>query len=113
QKWVSRGYAVIAIDYRLDPRLNGPHTQLDQLVAATNAILDAQESVRWLKAHAAGYGIDPTRIASIGDSAGGAISLGLSAAPDTHPAGPYSAFSPTVAAAVSTGAYLTPGIEAG
>ena len=113
EQWASRGYAAIAIDYRLDPLLNGPHTQLDQLKAASDAIADAQESVRWLKAHAATYGIDTTRIASVGDSAGGAISLGLAAAPDTHPTSPYSAYSPSVAAAVSTGAYLTPGLEAG
>ena len=107
------GYAVIAIDYRLDPLLNGPHTLADQLQAAANAIADAQESVRWLKAHAATYGIDTTRIAAVGDSAGGAIALGLSAVPDSHPTSPYSAYSPSVAAAVSTGAYLTPGLEAG
>ncbi len=113
EKWSSYGYAVIAIDYRLDPLLNGPHTQLDQLQAAANAIADAQESVRWLKAHAATFGIDTTRIAAVGDSAGGAIALGLSAVPDSHPTSPYSAYSPSVAAAVSTGAYLTPGLEAG
>ncbi len=113
QKWSSMGYAVIAIDYRLDPLLNGPHTLADQLQAAANAIADAQESVRWLKAHAATYGIDTTRIAAVGDSAGGAIALGLSAVPDSHPASPYSAYSPSVAAAVSTGAYLTPGLDAG
>jgi dienelactone hydrolase len=113
-QWVARGYAVIAIDYRLDPNLNGPHTEADQLTAATDAIADAQESVRWLRAHAATYGIDTTRIAAAGDSAGGAIALGLSAAPDTHPStSPYASFSASVAAAVSTGAYLTPGLDAG
>jgi dienelactone hydrolase len=113
-QWVARGFAVIAIDYRLDPNLNGPHTEADQLTAAADAIADAQESVRWLRAHAATYGIDTTRIAAAGDSAGGAIALGLSAAPDTHPAAsPYASFSASVAAAVSTGAYLTPGLDAG
>ena len=47
-----------------------------------DAIADAQESVRWLRAHATTYGIDPTRIAAVGDSAGGAIALGLAAAPE-------------------------------
>jgi dienelactone hydrolase len=114
EDWMARGYAVIAIDYRLDPNLNGPHTEQDQLTAASDAIADAQESVRWLRAHATTYGIDPTRIAAVGDSAGGAIALGLAAAPDTHPAtSPYASYSASVAAAASTGAYLTPGLEAG
>ncbi len=114
EDWMERGYAVIAIDYRLDPNLNGPHTEQDQLNAAAEAIADAQESVRWLRANAATYDIDTTRIAAAGDSAGGAIALGLSAAPDTHPStSPYASYSASVAAAVSTGAYLTPGLEAG
>jgi dienelactone hydrolase len=112
--WMERGYAVIAIDYRLDPNLLGPHTEQDQLTAAADAIADAQESVRWLRASAATYDIDPARIAAVGDSAGGAIALGLAAVPDTHPASsPYSSYSASVEAAVSTGAYLTPGLEAG
>jgi dienelactone hydrolase len=114
ENWMERGYAVIAIDYRLDPNLNGPHTELDQLTAASDAIADAQESVRWLRAHATTYNIDTTRIAAAGDSAGGAIALGLAAAPDPHPAtSPYASYSASVRAAVSTGAYLTPGLEAG
>ncbi len=113
-QWVERGFAVIAIDYRLDPNLNGPHTEADQLTAAADAISDAQESVRWLRAHAATYGIDTARIAAAGDSAGGAIALGLAAVPDSHPStSPYADYSASVAAAVSTGAYLTPGLEAG
>ncbi len=114
EDWMARGYAVIAIDYRLDPNLNGPHTEQDQLTAAADAIADAQESVRWLRAHATTYGIDTTRIAAVGDSAGGAIALGLAAVPDTHPAtSPYAGDAASVEAAVSTGAYLTPGLEAG
>lgn len=59
-----------------------------------------------------GYDIDPTRIATVGYSAGGAISLGIAVATDLTPGGPLAAYSPTVAA-VSTGAQLTPGIDAG
>jgi dienelactone hydrolase len=119
QEWMERGYAAIAIDYRLDANLNGPHTEQDQLNAASEAITDAQEAVRWLRANATTYDIDSTRIAAAGDSAGGAIALGLSAVPDTHAAGnpyttsPYASYSASVEAAVSTGAYLTPGLEAG
>jgi dienelactone hydrolase len=113
-QWMARGFAVIAIDYRLDPNLIGPHSATEQLTAAADAIADAQESVRWLRANASLYDIDTTRIAAAGDSAGGAIALGLAAAPDTHPStSPYASYSASVRAAVSTGAYLTPGLEAG
>ena len=114
QHWLERGFAVASIDYRLDPKLIGPHAATEQLIAAANAIADAQESVRWLRAHATAYHLDTNRIAAIGDSAGGAIALGLSAVPDSHPASsPYAAYSAAVQAAVSTGAYLTPGLQAG
>ena len=59
-------------------------------------------------AHADAYGIDPDRIAALGASAGGEIALGVALLEDLSPTGPYRDESPRVAAAVSTGAYLTP-----
>lgn len=106
REYARRGYVAASIGYRLDPRV----AQGGLLVAATNAIDDGMESVRWLKANAATYGIDVTRIGALGVSAGGAITLGLSVADDPTPGGPLAAFSPTIDAAVSTGAHLTPGI---
>jgi dienelactone hydrolase len=94
------------IDYRLRPN----DTPEEQLAAASDAIDDAMESVRWLKAHAAAYGIDTGRIGVLGSSAGGAIALGVALAEDPTPGGPLAAFSPHVAAGVSTGAHLTPGL---
>ena len=43
--------------------------------AAIEAQHDAQAAVRWLRAHAADYGIDPTRIAVGGGSAGADTAL--------------------------------------
>lgn len=40
-------------------------------------ICDVQASVRWLRAHAADYGVDATRIAAIGQSAGAHLALML------------------------------------
>lgn len=34
-------------------------------------LLDARRGIRWVRAHAEGYGIDPNRIGAIGSSAGG------------------------------------------
>jgi acetyl esterase/lipase len=59
----SRGYVVAAVNYRLSGEAPSP-AQADDVDAA----------IRWLKAHAADYGIDPTRSATWGDSSGGHLS---------------------------------------
>jgi len=105
-QYARRGFVVASIDYRLRPN----DTQAEQLVAAVQAIDDAMESVRWLKANAPTYGVDPDRIAALGSSAGGAIVLGVGHAADLTPGGPLSGYSPAVTAVVSTGAHLTPGL---
>jgi dienelactone hydrolase len=63
------GYVVVSINYRLlgsgcvgNPSGCG--------LAAIEAKRDAQAAVRWLRANAATYGIDPTRIGIGGESAG-------------------------------------------
>jgi len=62
----ARGYAVAAIDYRLDR---------DPVAA----VQDAKAAVRFLRANAAKFRLDPTRFAAWGDSAGGytVIMLGV------------------------------------
>lgn len=110
--YAMRGFVAVSINYRLDPGVK-PSDAPRYLRAATNGIDDAMEAVRWVRRHAATYRIDPTRIAAVGSSAGGAIALGLAATDDPTPGGPLAAHSPKVRAAVSTGAHLTPGIEAG
>jgi len=57
-----RGYAAATITYRLAPEAGFPA-----------AVHDAKAAVRWVRAHAAEYGIDPGRIAIGGGSAGGQI----------------------------------------
>jgi acetyl esterase/lipase len=55
-----RGYAVASIDYRLSPEAKFP-AQIE----------DVKSSIRWLRANAAKYRLDPARIAVWGSSAGG------------------------------------------
>lgn len=72
-QYLSAGYTVFAIDYRLDPE-----TKLDQIVA------DVCDAVTWIRKHGPDIAhIDPERIAVIGHSAGGylALSLGYRLAP--------------------------------
>jgi len=54
------GYAWFSIDYRLAPSVKFPQ-----------AIDDLYSAIRWLKANAAAYHVDASRIAIIGESAGG------------------------------------------
>ena len=67
------GYVGVTIDYRLVSVADAGGPNEPALAAA--ATLDAQQSVRYLKANAATYGVDPTRIAMLGNSAGGALAL--------------------------------------
>lgn len=57
-----RGYAAATIRYRLSGEAPYPA-----------AVHDVKAAVRWMRAHAATYGIDPDRIAVAGGSAGGQI----------------------------------------
>jgi acetyl esterase/lipase len=64
------GYAAFNIDYRLFDRREGTNpwpTQLD----------DAQRAVRWVRANAATYGVDPDRIGALGWSSGGQLAAFL------------------------------------
>lgn len=56
----ARGYAVASIGYRLSSQARYP-AQIE----------DCKAAVRWLRAHAGDYGIDPARIGVWGASAGG------------------------------------------
>jgi acetyl esterase/lipase len=58
----SRGYVVASLNYRLGGEAKWP--------AATE---DVDAAIRWLKAHAADYGIDKSRVAIWGGSAGGQL----------------------------------------
>lgn len=57
---VAKGFVVAAIDYRLAPKDKWPAQ-----------IIDSKCAVRYLRAHASTYGIDPQRIGAWGGSAGG------------------------------------------
>jgi dienelactone hydrolase len=63
------GYVVVSINYRLlgSGCVANPSSCT---TAAIEAKRDAQAAVRWLRANAATYGIDPTRIGIGGESAG-------------------------------------------
>ena len=59
-KLAERGYVAVTVTYRLAPKYPFPA-----------AVYDVKAAVRWLRANAEKYHIDPQKIASLGDSAGG------------------------------------------
>ena len=63
-KLLDRGYAVASVNYRLSGEASHPA-----------GITDCKTALRYLKAHAGEYGIDPDRVASAGDSSGGHYAL--------------------------------------
>jgi acetyl esterase/lipase len=67
---LERGYAVVALNYRLSWEATFPAQ-----------VQDVKAAVRWIRANAKWYYLDPTRMAAWGGSAGGYLStmLGVSA----------------------------------
>ncbi|ATB50350.1 alpha/beta hydrolase [Corallococcus macrosporus] len=80
--FTARGYALLSFDYRLFPAATG-----------LKAPGDVKCGIRWVKDHAAAYGIDPDRLVLFGESAGGHLaalagySAGDSRLPSTCGAG--------------------------
>lgn len=62
EELASHGYVGMAIDYDLSPQVHFPV-----------ALHESKEAIRWLRAHAAEYHVDPQRIAVAGSSAGGEL----------------------------------------
>lgn len=70
KKIAERGYVAVTVTYRLAPKYQFPA-----------AVYDVKAAVRWLRANAAKYKIDPKKIGVVGDSAGGHLAqfLGVTA----------------------------------
>lgn len=66
EQLAAKGWVAFSINYRLDEPAVFP-AEID----------DAQAAVRWVRAHADEYQVDPARIAAIGESAGGHLTAML------------------------------------
>jgi predicted esterase len=103
-----KGYLNVSITYRLEPPgCSAGGVTPTCITAIVEAQQDAQTAVQYLRANAATYGIDTTRIAISGTSAGAITALNVGFASSENPAA-------SVAAAVSlSGARIGPAIDAG
>jgi acetyl esterase/lipase len=83
-EFARKGYVNVSINYRLAPEgcVGSPGESC--IIGIVQAMQDGQTAVRFLRARAAKYGIDPTRIAIGGSSAGAitALNVGYNA---SHP----------------------------
>ena len=86
-----RGFVVASADYRTSNEASFPA-----------ALEDAKTAVRYLKAHAAQYCIDPDRICAAGESAGGTIAvlLGTTGSAAEYDTGGWAQYSSDVSAVV-------------
>jgi acetyl esterase/lipase len=71
KKLAKNGYVAVTVTYRLAPKYQFPA-----------AVYDVKAAVRWLRANAAKYHIDPDRIGTMGGSAGGHLALFLGVTAD-------------------------------
>lgn len=90
-KLAAAGYVFVSVNYVLGPR------------AWPANLLDCKNAVRFVRQHAARYGIDPDRIAAMGTSAGGHLAMMVGYTTDHaefEPTAPYAGVSSRVAAVV-------------
>jgi para-nitrobenzyl esterase len=102
--FAKKGYVNVSIDYRLEPggcSAGGP--TVNCVRAIREATEDAQTAVRFLRTNAATYGIDPTRIAIGGSSAGAITALHVGYGTSENPASAVRA-----AVSLSGGSILAP-----
>jgi acetyl esterase/lipase len=98
----ARGWVAVSIEYRVNPN------QCDSVQAIAAATWDARAAVRWMRANATSLGVDASRIAISGYSAGAFIALGVAYGGPPGTSG-TPGWSSDVAAAIShAGAWFGP-----
>lgn len=82
-----QGYVGMSINYRVEPGgCSAANPTASCVLAIQEATQDAQTAVQFLRANAAKYGVDPTRIAIAGSSAGAITALQVGYASAETPA---------------------------
>jgi acetyl esterase/lipase len=89
--FAKRGYAVVSVDYSVTYRSRYPES-----------VEDAKLAIRFIKAHGAEYNLDTSRIALMGESAGGYLTalLGVTGKEKKFDTGGYENYSSEVQAAI-------------
>jgi acetyl esterase/lipase len=90
----SEGLVAFSLGYRLVDGPKGPVWPVP--------LIDVQLAVRWVRAHAAAFGLDPGQVCAMGDSAGGQLVVMLAALATIAP-GDRAAMLPTLSPRVNCG----------
>jgi acetyl esterase len=78
-----RGLVTVLVDYRVKCRYGATTTIMDE-------VADAKSAMRWVRGHANELGVDPSRIAAVGSSAGGQLAAATALLTDfDDPADPH------------------------
>ena len=99
--YAAKGYVCISVNYRLD-------------VDKKACVEDVKCAVRWLRAHAEKYNVDPDRIGAAGNSSGGHLALMLAVCPASaglEGDGPYQEHSSMVQSAHCSSTPIMPGFR--
>lgn len=81
QALLKEGFCVVSVNYRLVKK-NGP-------IAMRDCVIDSQDALRFISAHHKELGIDPMKIHTFGDSAGGQLAqIVLLSSPEAIPGDP-------------------------
>jgi len=94
-EFAARGYVCVTVNYRL----------LGEAAGIDDCIADVKCAVRWLRAHAEEYNVDPTSFGAYGNSAGAHLVSILGLCPKSAAMegdGPYQAYSSMVQAVVAS-----------
>ena len=111
QDYATLGYIGCTINYRLTRQDIIQESEENLKAAVNDAIEDAMNAIRYLKTQSSIYNIDNDRILTIGNSAGGFISLHNAidndeSFPDQESINDYPGISSSVSASISTGAVI-------
>ena len=117
-----RGYVTISIEYRLNPNLpeglagySASEELLYDLALLAETIRDAQHdlqaAIRWVRANADTYGLDPDRIATGGFSAGATMSVAAAYNSDDPGTSGNPGHPSHVTAAIGTGTLNVPLVD--
>jgi hypothetical protein len=99
--YAAKGFVSMSVNYRLD-------------VDKKACVEDVKCAVRWLRAHAKKYNVDPNRIGAAGNSAGGHLALMLAVCPASaglEGDGPYQEYSSMVQSAHCSSTPIMPGFR--